>query len=217
MDAMDSDMEPLKSKVPDTRTIGKYTSKNASLSLRKSLTKVVCDIMSAYCTRPRRLSQDLFRNHHFKRFHWKSQWMQAHLVLVERIRDVISHVAGRMGQNDEHMSAGRGKRSELVRLGLDEWSQSVATEFIFCLAQARRHLTWESKSTVDRQKPGNRSRNYTSVARSFSFSKIQMLPWSSQMFQISVTDKLKYSKLLCWSMSEFLLLMQFNVGREMWI
>lgn len=46
--------------------------------------------------------------------------MQAHLVLVERIRDVISHVAGRMGQNDEHMSAGRGKRSELVRLGLDE-------------------------------------------------------------------------------------------------
>lgn len=34
-----------------------------------------------------------------------------HLVLVERIRDVIGHVAGRMGQNNDHMGAGGGRGS----------------------------------------------------------------------------------------------------------
>lgn len=34
-----------------------------------------------------------------------------HLVLVERIRDVIGHVAHRMGQNNDHVRAGGGRGS----------------------------------------------------------------------------------------------------------
>lgn len=43
-----------------------------------------------------------------------------HLVLVEGIRDVIGHVAGWMGQNDDHMSARGGRGSKPVSLGLDK-------------------------------------------------------------------------------------------------
>lgn len=64
-----------------------------------------------------------------------------HLVLVEGIRDVIGHVAGRMGQNNDHMGAGGGRGSQPVRLGLDERGQSVSAELVLCLAQTWRHLT----------------------------------------------------------------------------
>lgn len=43
-----------------------------------------------------------------------------HLVLVEGIRDVIGHVAGRMRQNDDHMVARGGRGSQLVCLGLNK-------------------------------------------------------------------------------------------------
>lgn len=60
---------------------------------------------------------------------------------MERIRDVIGHVAGWMGQNDDHMGAGGGRGSQSVCLGLNEGGQSVSAELVLCLAQAWCHLT----------------------------------------------------------------------------
>lgn len=64
-----------------------------------------------------------------------------HLVLVEVVRDVVGHVAGRMGQNNDHMGAGGGRGSQPVCLGLDKGGQPVSAELVFCLAQAWGHLT----------------------------------------------------------------------------
>lgn len=65
-----------------------------------------------------------------------------HLVLVERIRDVVGHVAGWMGQHDGHVGAGGAGRSQQpVGLGLDQRGQPVSAELVFCLAQAWGHLT----------------------------------------------------------------------------
>lgn len=43
-----------------------------------------------------------------------------YLVLVEGIGDVVGHVAGWVGQNDDHMGAGGGRGSQPVGLGFDE-------------------------------------------------------------------------------------------------
>lgn len=64
-----------------------------------------------------------------------------HLVLVEVVRDVVGHVAGRMGQNNDHVVAGGGRGSQPVCLGLDKGGQPVSAELVFCLAQAWGHLT----------------------------------------------------------------------------
>jgi len=70
-----------------------------------------------------------------------------HLVLVEGIGDVIGHVAGRMGQHNGHMGAGGGRGSQTVRLDLDKRGQPVSAELVFCLAQARSHLTCGAENT----------------------------------------------------------------------
>lgn len=64
-----------------------------------------------------------------------------HLVLVEGIRDVIGHVTSRVRQNDDHMVARGGRRSQPVCLGLDMCGQPVSAELIFCLTQTWGHLT----------------------------------------------------------------------------
>lgn len=63
-----------------------------------------------------------------------------HLVLVERIRDVIGHVARRMGQNNDHVRAGGGRGSQPVCLGLNESGQPVSAELVLRLAQTWGHL-----------------------------------------------------------------------------
>lgn len=53
-------------------------------------------------------------------FHWMGCSVKADLVLMEGVRDVIGHVACRMGQNDDNVGAGRGGGPQPVCLGLDE-------------------------------------------------------------------------------------------------
>lgn len=64
-----------------------------------------------------------------------------YLVLMEGIRDVIGHVASRVRQNNDHMVAGGGRRSEPVCLGLYKCGQPVSADLIFCLTQTWGHLT----------------------------------------------------------------------------
>lgn len=75
-----------------------------------------------------------------KNIHLKVE-IKTHLVLVEGIRDVIGHVAGWMGQNDDHVCAGGARWPQPVRLGLDKRGQPESAELVFCLAQAWSHLT----------------------------------------------------------------------------
>lgn len=61
---------------------------------------------------------------------------------MKRVRDVIAHVAGRMGQDDNHVVAGGGRRSQLISLRLNEGGQPVSAELELCLGHAWGHLTW---------------------------------------------------------------------------
>lgn len=67
---------------------------------------------------------------------------------MERIRDVIGHVASRMGQNNDQMSIGGCRGPQPVCLGFDEGGQSVSAEFVFHLAQAWSHLPWAAEITL---------------------------------------------------------------------
>lgn len=45
---------------------------------------------------------------------------KTHLVLMKGVRDVICHVARRMGQDDHHVLAGRGRGTQPVCFNLDK-------------------------------------------------------------------------------------------------